>query len=665
MSAASRRGARLAIATAGVVALLAGLWWWEARPPTELLEAEVELASLADLARMTTVVEAARAMLLDRQEPSDPALGDALNRQLFLCAHGVGDTPCGEGTGATWREALRAAAADLQARHGQDWAPDPQRLHVSVDVVQYRESAWWPDDELRRAAGVDGLWVDGGGFVLPSEVITRGLTPGEDGRRFDPDRLVSLLRARGAGVTVTGFGFERLRTSAWVETVPGGSVMRTYRAHGYAPPDSDDPEVVLQAAVWAADHLAASVAADGQIRYLFDPVQSERPAGYNRLRHAGTTYSLIQAWDRVRTPEWRAAAEQAIRWLLTQSRRDVRQGPYGGGEGQYIVEGSHIKLGGAGLALVMLSTWQSATGDASYAEDAKRFATFLVSQQQQSGEFVYFPNRFAGGPPRDDTSAYYPGEAILGLALWHRIDPDRRWIESAVRGADWLIEVRDAGKGPSRLANDHWLLIALSHLYTQTRDPKYLAHSLAIAEAVEWQAARTAASVPRYRDYEGGYYDPPRSTPASTRAEGLVAVLDTCAAAGDLCDGVGPRLGLTLGHILTQQYTPRDLWWIDRPAVVLGGVAGGVTDPMIRNDYVQHALSAMLGAERHLRSDRRVPGGPAWPPGLSRDFPGIAAPVRRSLRADSEALQGLGVWRGEPASAPDQERQPAQSSPSQ
>jgi hypothetical protein len=321
------------------------------------------------------------------------------------------------------------------------------------------------------------------------------------------------------------------------------------------------------------------------------------------LRHAGSAYSLVQAWDVVREPRWREAAERAIGWYVERSRADERHGPYGGGRVRWLPESTHVKLGGAALAATALATWQAETGDTRWEGELREFALYLVSQQQQSGEFVYFASVEPGGPPRDDVSVYYPGEAVLALALTWEVDRDPRWLEAAVRGATWLVEVRDAGKSERSLENDHWLMIALSHLYRETEDPRWLEHSLRLAAAVEWQAGAHEGHAAFHRDYAGGFYEPPRATPAATRAEGLVAVLDTCAAAARDCADVRRRLVATLGHMLEGQYVPELLYWMPSPDRVAGGFAGGIVDPDLRNDYTQHALSALLGAARVIEPE--------------------------------------------------------------
>ncbi|MEQ1505117.1 MAG: beta-L-arabinofuranosidase domain-containing protein [Myxococcota bacterium] len=605
-----RRQAGVAIlAAAGAVAVGA----WVAREPRDRWddgdhrpEAELEVPDAADAGIAAAVIARARARWTGA-EPAD-ALADRPGRRLWLCVYRPPEPgarsrvrDCGRGEGANLAEAVDRAASAVVGG-----APGPDAV-IKLDWELSREPATWPSGDRIHEAGVFGLAV-GDATILPSEVLELGLfhDPDDDAEpAYDTERLIAILGERGAAVTEP-FAFDRIRTASWVEPSAGAAPIRTYRVHAYELPVVDDPDRVLDRALWAAEALARTVDADGRIRYEYDTGTGKEKKGYNLLRHAGSSFALIQAYHRTGHAPWKDAAERALRYMVSKSKTDERTGPYGGGTVRYLVEGSHIKLGGAALALVALSTWQTATGDASFAGEAREFATYLVSQQQEDGEFVYFAAKEPGGAPRDDSSAYYPGEAVLGLVSWYALDPDPKWLQTAVRGADWLVGVRDAGRGRSKLDNDHWLLMALRDLHRVTGDDRYRIHALKIADAVAYQRQRQAGHELYHRDYVGGFYEPPRSTPAATRAEGLVAVLEL--GPGDLEREARIRellLG-TVQHMVQSQVTPETTWWMPRPAEVVGGFAGGIVDPDLRNDFTQHALSALLGTERILRDPRPI-----------------------------------------------------------
>jgi hypothetical protein len=84
--------------------------------------------------------------------------------------------------------------------------------------------------------------------------------------------------------------------------------------------------------------------------------------------------------------------------------------------------------------------------------------------------------------------------------------------------------------------------------------------------------------------------------------EGLVATLEHCSTMGTDCSWIRPVLDDLLHHLLRTQYMPGETWWTE-PTAVLGGFATGLVDPALRVDITQHALSALLGAERVLGRD--------------------------------------------------------------
>jgi hypothetical protein len=310
----------------------------------------------------------------------------------------------------------------------------------------------------------------------------------------------------------------------------------------------------------------------------------------------------------------------------------------------------------------MIDQYVEATGDAeTYREEAVQFARFLVASQTETGEFQYFPSREPGGPlTSKDRSAYYPGEAIFGLIRLYSWDKNELWLETAVRATDWLIDVRDKGKDERRLANDHWLMLALSHVYYYTRDERYVTHSINLCRAVEYQYLKNkpAWEDGDYPDFRGGYYDPPRSTPAATRGEGLGAVLETCRIAGrDDCGWIEELLHETARHEMLSQYDPDMSFWMPNRKKAFGGWNGGLLDMEIRNDFVQHNMSSLIGLERHLRygTDGALPGGPGYTETVldgTAQWSGIPAERLEELRAATMRYRGTTRWETEtPVSA--------------
>ena len=636
--------------------------------------------ALGDKVTMTQAFGVARAILYGGGAPTTTVIDKLPGHRVFLCAYQDKPTQtCATGVGTQLSGSIQNAAKELRKQHGNVVnASSKAGIRLKIDVVTRAQPATFKrsmEKPKKRKVARYGYWVSSGeqsSWILPSEILEKGLFSDKRNKKGIARKgVVKALSRRNPslGELAEEFDYEQIRTTAWVEKLSDGDdipgIVRLYRTHLWDF-DSVDTERLLQRTVWAADYLISSIDADGKIRYRYFPSRDRDSNSYNLLRHGGTTYSILQAYDRTKFEPYLAASVKAIDYLFAHCRRDKRTGPYGpndGGESLFIVSpGDQVKLGGAGLALVMLDQYVEATGDTErYREEAQAFGRFLVSSQQKEcipqykrtecdGEFIYFPSLKPGGPPTNlDGSAYYPGEAILGLVRLYSWDPNPLWLETAVRAADWLIQVRDSGKNERQLANDHWLMIALSYLYNYTKREDYLNHSLALARAVEYQYNKNLPTAKKYRDYRGGYYDPPRSTPAATRGEGLVAVLDTCSIAGKSCEWVETLLHETVRHEMLSQYDPDTTYWMKNKSKSFGGWNGGLIDPSIRNDFVQHNMSSILGTERHLHRQQgtAIPGGPEWTnrnidEGLT--WPGVPAEDMAKLRVDTLRFRGTTDW---------------------
>ncbi|HUH04748.1 MAG TPA: beta-L-arabinofuranosidase domain-containing protein [Kofleriaceae bacterium] len=545
---------------------------------------------------------------------------------LVLCAYG--DWPgarCAHGSGLSSAAAVDTAAARLVQRYGAALATP--RVRLKLDLVTGVRAGAVGESVPIEDAGLVGVWVDGA-FLAPSELIERDLLSSRSARWRHQAAAAALSERAGAPVTLdAGTRAILFRTSAWVEAADlSRAPVALYRAHTRARPEPT-PALLLERAAWAGSYLARATNARGEIRYHYEVGRASEHDDYNLLRHAGSVWALLGAYERTGEPSLRTAATRALGHLLSVTEVGERRGPFGGGRARFVVSprstGPLLKLGGSGLALLAIDqylrtayldpSWTEAEA-AEWRQIGDELATFLVSTQQKSGEMTSFLPYKPGDWVPTEPSMYYPGEAALGLVRWYETTGEATWLATSRRAADWLIGVRDRGKSPAELATDHWLMMALSHLYRHGREQRYLDHSLALARSVLPNYERGVEVSKRYPDYRGGFYDPPRSTPAATRSEGLIGVLDTCTMAGIDCTWIDGVLLDSIGHQLLVQYTPDLLYWVPEPDLVAGGWAGGILDTSIRNDYVQHALSAILGFERLLqaRTGVVVPGGPTW-----------------------------------------------------
>lgn len=556
------------------------------------------VAPTLDAGARTKALRAARAML----EGTPPeTLADAFiagQRVLLLTAgRGIQPAAVARGEGRSMTEALIAATADLRSRLDADQLANTR---LKLDLMTWRggEQQFDSDGNADLDPSLEGLWLPGPDLVLlPEELLSRDLVNSKGDLHLNRLRLYLAEGARGPRQLADNPGragkpYQRVRFDSFMEGVrspENGSPslpIRLYRGNNRTPPRS--PAALLTAARAGGDYLLRHQLDDGDFGYNFRTTRNTYDEKYNLLRHAGTCYALAELYEVTGNHAYLEASRRGIEALQRRLRGPKPEHQAAGFEA-LVSPGEEAKLGGAALTLLALLR-QPPNDVAERLPLARRLALFLRFQQEDTGRFH---SKYFYGPPdaKEFVSIYYPGEAILALARLYRADPDPRWLETAERGARWLIQVRDADLSTADLPHDHWLLMGLEELYELTQDEAYASHAARIAEAI--LGAQKRQGVPL--DHVGTFYDPPRSTPTATRAEALVAMHRLAASRGD---ETRPYLEALLAMAAFQQrcqLTGESTLYLPHPARAHGGFRRSLTNWEVRIDYVQHNVSALLG----------------------------------------------------------------------
>lgn len=342
---------------------------------------------------------------------------------------------------------------------------------------------------------------------------------------------------------------------------------------------------LVSAARAGGDYLIRMQKADGSFHYSYDARQDRFGTDtYNILRHAGTAFSLFDLYAITRKTGYLEAARRATEFLKTRFR------PARNKSGLYVLDfDGKAKLGANGLALIVLTRQLELDPRRGDRVSAERLATLILSLQHKDGSFDSY-YRLHGNEPAGSVSLYYPGEAMLGLLRLFKVNGDRRLIDSARRGADRLIALQ---REMDQLPPDAWLMQALEALHRIGQERRYADHAIALAQSMIAEQY-TADDAP---GFEGGFGPGrPRGTAAASRAEGILAAYRIARATGDArASGIGGALKAVARFMLSQQLDARDSS-LHRPARAAGGFRESPTSWRVRIDFVQHNISALLGA---------------------------------------------------------------------
>lgn len=400
---------------------------------------------------------------------------------------------------------------------------------------------------------------------------------------------------------------------------------------------------VEQAITTGAAHLVSRL--DEQGRFEYRRYLDGRSSGgrYNVVRHAGAIYALEQyaAWKRGSSDavssgpsaeEVDRAVVRGARYLANRHLDAVADLPevqavFSLPEEEVDEPRRVAKLGASGLGLVALVAAHRIAPDTIALEDLRQLGNWLLSQQREDGSF-FSKYREAGGADRDFVSLYYPGEAILGLVRLHQLDPESHWLQAAVRGVAHLVSSRE---DRNVLPADHWLMIAAAELLPSLAAlPSSSIEITAIREHVwdlaaqmleEQQAVLVLSSGSGGRDVglfvpmsevggaeidvskylaagaAGGFVLDGRSTPTATRLEGLIAARRVLLPHDpQRVTSLRQPLDLGIEFLLRCQVAegPNRGGFVravdESPSSASSGRGGE-----IRIDYVQHAISALIG----------------------------------------------------------------------
>ncbi len=348
----------------------------------------------------------------------------------------------------------------------------------------------------------------------------------------------------------------------------------------------------------AANYLANAVLPSGRFDYEFAVDTNRSLRDYNLLRHAGTTFSMIEYYLAFSDKNILPSIERAMHFMTRFFVPGI-ENP----NTTCLLESGSIKLGGNGLAALAISKYIEVTKDQKFTQYLKKICQWILEQMNDDGSFKGHVQYYPKGRYKNMISEYYPGEVIYGLMESYKILADENLVEAAFKIAKWLINVRDISTPIDKLPHDHWLLYGLNELYRQRQDFQFVEHSTKICSAI----IRSQNLDVKYPDYHGSYYKgDPRSTPAATRSEGLLAAYQLISEFGNdqqVAEIILACAKRTISFQLRTQYTSLNTIYLQYPKKALGGFRTSINNHEIRIDYVQHNLSALIAMYKLLDSN--------------------------------------------------------------
>jgi len=230
----------------------------------------------------------------------------------------------------------------------------------------------------------------------------------------------------------------------------------------------------------AAHFLAEQVYDSGMFRYGYFPCFDKEVPSYNILRHASSTYAMIEAYEIVRDPALAAAIERSLSYL---EREGIETGKGSDGvERAFVIERSRddeIKLGANAAAILAMAKYTKVFGDDRFKDMMIKLGNGIAYfQNQEDGSYVHVLN-FPDLSIKDRQRViYYDGEATFALMRLYDIDRDQRWLDMAEKAFEHFISEKYWRH------SDHWLSYCSNELIKYKPDRKYIDFNLQNASGI-------------------------------------------------------------------------------------------------------------------------------------------------------------------------------------
>ncbi len=563
-------------------------------------------------------------------------LGDKIDNPVWVSLFRPGSTKRLRGVSVSGElgAALVAATTEALGSAGDDkaeWAEDAANIRVQIDmtgevgpVVTTGKRALWYLVE----PGVHGVVVrnsDQDGIVLPSEPVSQGwLTPRVRNReKKHPKMLDEACKRAGLGRGCWQKGdveLLRFRSTSFGTVDGSGEAVALFRGNVLADQEPDEEQVLTSIKVGGL-WLVNTVKDDGKFDYEYYPNKDQGSRGYNIVRHAGSVYGLFEMWELAGHEA--ALNEDRDRYIDAAARSigyvyDGIKPPKNAREPNrrcLLDDRGRCDSGSAALTLLtFLVRPEPAEVPAEHRAAIYRdgdealmegLGLTLLDMIDDRGQVWRKYSEAMSQERVKKEPLYYPGESMLALVRFYEKTGDERWLDGARRIAErqmgWY--ERERFNNP-----DHWVMQGLYRLWLIDKDDRYARNSYAMGRHYASEQYGTPEHYgpvwTPWPDYLGAYRrtnDTPRTTRAGSRSEALRAVTELAWARGDDATIFEEALLGAARHLMEQQYTERNGYWIPDLKRVHGAYPMGVVDNHVRIDNNQHALVGMVGALEVIR----------------------------------------------------------------
>ena len=543
----------------------------------------------------------------------ESGLPEFCDREFFVTIFHEGSPQItGVGAQGCAQERILRAVANLtqQPNFRKFYMLNLESSAIKIDLMTYRSELDFdqPIEKIRVEPGVEGLALQKGEqmyFQLPSDYIHFGWEPINRKPKMRELRLEIQLAHLCRQSNLRKSAYKRVpiyefRTTSYLQYRPDLLPIPLYR--GTILKKNFNSADIARAAAASGDWLINNIEPTGRFTYNFNPTTGERNKfiQYNVVRHAGSVYSLMHLYNQSLEPRYLERGAASMDFLKRHLKQPLLE------PGLMAVRHPILgisELGSAALTLMAVCELPEAQFKQIGRDTSTKLARFLLKMQKDNGDFHTIYMLKLLGHSRSEPALYAPGEALLALVRYYKKYPNLEWLEAARNAAERQIDYFETTGVP-----DHWTVQGLSELYMIDPEVRYAGAAFDMADLL----LKSQHQKHRYADYVGGFSNstPPRSAPAASRTEALIAASKLARYFGRDSKKYDDAIRLAARFLMWNQYRKDNSYFLGLVENVEGAIRGGLVDQNIRMDYCQHAIVALVGAYKIMTQGSEIPAAP-------------------------------------------------------
>ncbi len=228
-----------------------------------------------------------------------------------------------------------------------------------------------------------------------------------------------------------------------------------------------DEQTTEQIIRTSSDYLTRQVKKNGRFEYGVHPCFDRPINTYNTLRHASSTYAMLEGWEVTQDPALLKAIKRSLRYLKQEL---IKTAPLDTGEtAAFLTDlNDEIKLGGNAVCLLAFTKYTELMEEDEYLPLLEQLALGIrYMQNQETGRFVHVLNYPDLSVKEEFRTIYYAGEAAFGLMRLYGLTKDERWLAIVEKAFDHFI-AEDYWQ-----AHDHWLSYCVNELTLYRPEERY------------------------------------------------------------------------------------------------------------------------------------------------------------------------------------------------